>query len=162
MDKVRGAIFSSLGDAVPGARVADLFAGSGSLGLEALSRGAASCVFVDDDRSCGESIRRNLAKARLNGSVQSMDVFRFIRTYAHPASLDLIFADPPYTKDAGDRDFAVELLRLPELAAALGEGGTLVLETAADHAPPSGDATPWTLLRTRVYGDSAVHFLTPR
>ncbi len=60
MDRVRGAVFSSLGDAVPGARVADLFAGSGAIGIEALSRGAASCVFVDLNRKAGEVIRANL------------------------------------------------------------------------------------------------------
>src|SRR5260221_10662088 len=93
MDKVRSAIFSSLGDAVPGARVLDLFAGSGSLGIEALSRGAESAVFVDDARHSAECILRNLRKCRLAAaSVQTMDVSRFLKTYAHEGAFDLIFA----------------------------------------------------------------------
>jgi 16S rRNA (guanine(966)-N(2))-methyltransferase RsmD len=65
MDRVREAIFSSLGDAVPGALVLDLFAGSGAIGIEALSRGAASAVFVDVNPRCVECIRENLRRARL-------------------------------------------------------------------------------------------------
>ncbi len=160
MDKVRAAIFSSLGDAVLGARVVDLFAGSGSLGLEALSRGAASCTFVDENRQCADSIRRNLAKTRLEGSVQSMDAFRFVQTYAHAGSLDLVFADPPYTKEPGDADHAGRLLNLAELPAALASGGTLVMETLKGHDLPLGDASPWRLLRSRTYGESEIHYLT--
>src|SRR5436189_62791 len=62
MDRVKAAIFSSLGDAVIGARVLDLFAGSGALGIEALSRGAAAVVFVESDRQTAEIIERNLAR----------------------------------------------------------------------------------------------------
>ncbi len=163
MDKVRGAIFSSLGDAVPGARVLDLFAGSGSLGIEALSRGAASAVFVDDARPSADCILRNLRKCRLtSGSVQTMDVFRFVQTYAHPAAFDLIFADPPYRKLAEDTDFASALLASPELAAALAPHGTFILELLATDPLPALDATPWELMRSRTYGESGVHYLIHR
>lgn len=160
MDKVRGAVFSSLGDAVPGARVLDLFAGSGSLGIEALSRGAESAVFVDTERQSADCILRNLRKCRLTAaSVQTMDVFRFLKTYAHPASYDLIFADPPYRKLADDTDFAGPLLASAELAASLAPHGTFLLETLATDPLPPLEGTPWQLLRTRTYGESGIHYL---
>src|SRR5262245_32255678 len=101
MDVVKGALFSSLGDAVIGARVLDLFAGTGALGIEALSRGAASVTFVENDRRAVAAIERNLEKTRLHGTVQSADVFRFLDRFAAPASFDLILADPPYSKSSG-------------------------------------------------------------
>src|SRR4030095_12168992 len=78
MDRVKAAIFSSLGDAIVGARVLDLFAGSGALGIEALSRGATSAVFVEDDRRTAEMIDQNLAKTKLRGRVRNQDVFDFL------------------------------------------------------------------------------------
>jgi 16S rRNA (guanine966-N2)-methyltransferase len=163
MDKVRGAIFSSLGDAVPEARVLDLFAGSGSLGLEALSRGAQSAVFVDDDRHAAECILRNLRKCRLeSASVQTMDVFRFIKTYAHAGAYDLVFADPPYRKEADDTDFVAPLLASAELMSSLSPHGTLILETLSTDPLPDLESTPWQLLRSRTYGESGVHYLISR
>lgn len=159
MDKVRGAVFSSLGDAVPGARVLDLFAGSGGIGIEALSRGAESAVFVDRDRHSVECIRRNLRKCRLDASVQTMDVFRFISAYAHPQSYDLVFADPPYRHEAADEDFVGPLLASEPLAKSLSPHGTFVLETLSTDPLPSLDGSPWRLLRTRNYGGSGIHFL---
>src|SRR5438094_6306407 len=78
MDRVKAAIFSSLGEMVPGARVLDLFAGSGALGIEALSRGSASAVFVESDRRAVEAIQNNLARTRLDGVVRRSDVFDFL------------------------------------------------------------------------------------
>ena len=79
MDMVRGAIFSALGDLVIGARVLDLFAGSGAYGIEALSRGAAEAVFVDNQFRSIEAIRLNLARAKLDGKVVRDDAFRFLQ-----------------------------------------------------------------------------------
>src|SRR5690348_8962485 len=79
MDRVKAAMFSSLGEIVLGAGVLDLFAGSGGLGIEALSRGACSAVFVDGDRQSAETIERNLAKTRLKGRIRNQDVFDFLR-----------------------------------------------------------------------------------
>src|SRR5437763_13443503 len=79
MDRVKSAIFSSLGEMVIGARVLDLFAGSGGLGIEALSRGATAAVLVDSDRRSVETIERNLARAALKGTVYCRDVFDFLR-----------------------------------------------------------------------------------
>ncbi len=159
MEKVRGAIFDSLGDAVPGARVLDLFAGSGALGLEALSRGAASVTFVEKDRVAVATIHRNFEKTRLTGTVQAADVFSYLDRYSAPESFDLIIADPPYSKIPGERDFAPELLNNDALRRALAPGGTFVLE----HLPSSplilGDR--WECLRDKSYGATAVAFLRP-
>lgn len=157
MDKVRNAIFSSLGDAVPGSRVLDLFAGTGALGIEALSRGAASAVFVDSHRAAIQCIQKNLTKTRLDGRVQAMDFIRFIGS-APTGAFDLIFADPPYTKRANDTDWVSVILQSERLPSLLAAGGTLILEAFAPR--PLSELTAWHLLRTRIYGESAVHFLT--
>ncbi len=159
MDRVRAAIFSSLGDAVPGARVLDLFAGSGAMGIEALSRGAASAVFVDSGPRSVSCVRDNLRRSRLEGSVQTMDALKFVELYA-TEGFDLIFADPPYTKDAGNRDFAAELLALPQLVAALAPCGTLVME----RYPVKHELEPCVLalLRARRYGASEVAYYVHR
>ncbi len=77
MDRVKAAIFSSLGEMVIGARVLDLFAGSGGLGIEALSRGASTAVFIDSDRRSIEVIERNLTRAGVKGAVLLPRCFRF-------------------------------------------------------------------------------------
>jgi len=159
MERVRGAIFDSLADAVPGARVLDLFAGSGALGIEALSRGAASVTFVEKDRAAVATIHRNFEKTRLSGSVQGGDVFSFLDRLAAPESFDLIIADPPYSKAPGERDFAPELLNNEALRRALAPGGTFVLE----HLPSSPLVLGgrWECLRDKSYGATAVAFLRP-
>lgn len=157
MDRVRAAIFSSLGDAVPGARVLDLFCGSGAMAVEALSRGAASAVLVDLLPRSTTCARDNLRRAKQAASVQTMDALKFLELYAS-ANFDLIFADPPYTKDSGDRDFASELLASPHLVNALAPGGTFVLERAPVKAEPVPSLL--SLLRVRKYGASEVAFYT--
>ena len=84
MDRVKAAIFSSLGELVIGARVLDLFAGTGALGIEALSRGADSALFVEEDRQSITAIEKNLAKTGFAGRVRQQDVFKFLRTQARP------------------------------------------------------------------------------
>jgi len=138
MDMVRGAIFSSLGEAVVGARVLDLFAGCGSFGIEALSRGAASATFVESNRKHTAAIAKNLSRARLEGHIVCSDVFAYIerasRNSQHsqssqpPQNFDLIFADPPYAKYADNRDYVAELCAHPALPRLLAPHGTLVLE----------------------------------
>jgi 16S rRNA (guanine966-N2)-methyltransferase len=157
MDKVRGAIFDSLRDILPGAQVLDLFAGSGALGIEALSRGAAKVIFVENDRLSVPVIEHNLAKTKLNGSIRAEDVFRFLDRSAAPASYDLILADPPYAKAPGERDFAPELLGNEALRRALTPGGIFVLEHLPDAELPLGKR--WECFRDKRYGATAVAFL---
>ena len=153
MDRVKGAIFSSLGDLVPGARVLDLFAGSGGMGIEAMSRGAASATFVDSNERCVRCIRENLKRAGADGSVQCMDAFRFLDLYAGGEMFDLIFADPPYAKNAGDPDHAAALAGSEKLAAALSPGGVFVLERQSGGKEP---ASPLQAGRTKRYGGSEI------
>jgi 16S rRNA (guanine966-N2)-methyltransferase len=93
-DKVREAIFSVLGD-IEGLDVLDLFAGSGALGIEALSRGAASAVFVDSDPTAVIAIRRNLEGVGVEAPVQRRDALRYLT--AADGRFDLVFLDPPYS-----------------------------------------------------------------
>jgi len=97
---VKGSIFDTLGSAVTGARFLDLFAGSGAIGIEALSRGAARAVFVEQDRRILKALRTNLERCRIPADqavVVGQDVFKFItRLEAGGEFFDIIFADPPY------------------------------------------------------------------
>ena len=96
MDRAKEAIFSSLGVVVVGARVLDLYAGSGSLGLEALSRGATSVVFVERDRRALQALRTNVGDVALGGEVFAGDVETYLR--AAGPGFDLSFVDPPYAQ----------------------------------------------------------------
>jgi 16S rRNA (guanine(966)-N(2))-methyltransferase RsmD len=115
-----------LGARLEGARVLDLYAGSGSLGLEALSRGAASAVLVERGRQAADAIRRNVAELGLSerAEVVSRDVFGAIeRLRARLERFDVVFADPPYR--SGDADKLLGRLGEEELVEA---GGLVVLE----------------------------------
>lgn len=163
MDRVRGAIFDSLGETIVGARVLDLFAGSGGLGIEALSRGAATATLVEKEALGVEAIRKNLAKTRLQGAatVHRLDIFSYLHRLAPKEEFDLIFADPPYAKKKEERDFAAELLGDPALAAALAPEGVLVLEKLPGLRVPFPEAR-WELLRERRYGATEVAYFAKR
>ena len=96
-DRVKETLFGILGDRVPDARVLDLYAGSGAIGIEALSRGAAAADFVEHARASVESVRTNLVKTRLEADarVHAADVERFLATTEH-GPWDLVAMDPPY------------------------------------------------------------------
>ena len=115
-ERVREALFSILGDRVEGAGVLDLYAGSGALGIEALSRGAVRATFVDDDPRAIEAITRNLSEIGLEGDVRRRDAVAFLDRAT--MRFDIVFADPPYSS-------------APELARTLTERIPRVL---ADHA----------------------------
>lgn len=158
-DRVREAVFSILGDRVDGARVLDLFAGSGSYGLECLSRGAVSALFVEQDRQSTQVISQNLTKARLaGGRTAAASVDSWLRR-AEGMQFDLIFADPPYAKQRGDRDWNGLLLGSEELPRLLAPGGLFLLESFARCAPVLPEGSPWRVMDERRYGDSLVVFL---
>lgn len=152
-DFMRQAIFSILGSRVVEARVLDLFAGSGAIGLEALSRGAAGCVFVDNHRQACAAISENLGKTGLSGGrVVRSDVVSFLERDS--ADYDLIFADPPYWKHSGDRDQAGELLVGGRLPPRLAPHGCAVIEISKHHHLP--DAPGLREIDRREYGGSAL------
>ncbi len=159
-DKVRQALFSMLGD-VSDARVLDLFAGSGALGLEALSRGAASVLFVDENRHACMAIRENLAKSRLEGGqLRQGDTMRTLADMAktQPCSFDLIFADPPYAHSPKDVNWSLKLLQSDDLKQVLANDGSAIIECkmTKDLILPSWG---WTVVRDREYGDTRLLWL---
>jgi 16S rRNA (guanine966-N2)-methyltransferase len=155
MEKIRGAIFSSLGNRVIDAKVLDLFAGSGAFGLEALSRGAANATFVDHHRGAIAAIQSNFEKTKLRGAVIRLDVFGFLKS--NREQFDLVFADPPYAKSPGDTDAAAELLSSPFAPAALTPDGLLILERATGSPPI--DPRIWSVIRAKRYGTTEVLIL---
>ncbi|WP_231363941.1 RsmD family RNA methyltransferase [Verrucomicrobium sp. 3C] len=96
LDRMKGAIFSSLGQWIVGKRVLDLYAGTGSLGIEALSRGAREATFVDLAHACCRAIRQNLLKTGFRGEVIEADALRFLARDQY--RYDIVFASPPYEK----------------------------------------------------------------
>ena len=157
MDRVKAAIFSSLGEAIIGARVLDLFAGSGALGIEALSRGAASAVFIENDRQSAEAIEKNLAKTNLQGRVCDQDVFDFLRQRASTEKFQIIFADPPYETTKRESS-AEKLLNNETLRQLLEPGGIFVLEKSPTDILPQTNL--WRVLRQKAYGATEVLFLS--
>lgn len=158
MDKVKAAIFSSLGDRVLGAKVLDLFAGSGGLGIEALSRGCAEAVFVDSHLQAIASIQANLEKTRLTGKVERADAFSWLKRNAGIRRFDLIFADPPYAKGPDEPDFARQLVESADLRAALAPDALFILEKAPQKLEWT-DAGLFTIVRQKQYGATDVLFL---
>jgi 16S rRNA (guanine966-N2)-methyltransferase len=149
-DRLREALFSMLASRLGGfdeLRVADLFAGSGALGLEALSRGAASATFVESDARAAAAIRRNAEK--LGASVTILGGSAFALPRAEP--FDLIFADPPYAAGAG-----TAVVKAVTNADWLAAGGWMSIETARrDHVDPG----PYTVEATRDIGRARLTLL---
>jgi 16S rRNA (guanine966-N2)-methyltransferase len=148
-DRAREATFNSLVSlgAVEDAKVIDLFAGSGAMGIEALSRGAASCAFLERDRKALDSIRHNIKTLQLadNTTVLSGDVMTNVVALRN---VDLVLADPPY-----DFDRRVDLLTVLNLVIA--PGGVVVTESGREIQPPEG----WEAIRSKRYGRAWVAFL---
>jgi 16S rRNA (guanine966-N2)-methyltransferase len=158
-DRVRESLFGALeaAGAIAGARVLDLFAGSGALGLEALSRGALAADLVEKAPAAAQIARANAARVAKAGaaaaSVHRAAVASFLAARHGP--YDLVFADPPY--GVGDDEIAAMLRALVPL---LTEDATVVVERAARSElpePPDGLA----LDRTKRYGDTALWWLVP-
>jgi 16S rRNA (guanine966-N2)-methyltransferase len=157
MDRVKAAIFSSLGEEIIGARVLDLFAGTGALGIEALSRGAASALFVDENPAAVAAIERNLARTKLEGRVRRQDVFAFLRSTQTRVPFKIIFADPPYEKARSGGEFTGLLLEDPHLTEMLEPSGIFVLEKRSAEQMPR--IPSWSVARAKAYGATEVLFL---
>jgi 16S rRNA (guanine966-N2)-methyltransferase len=158
MDRVKAAIFSSLADQVLGARVLDLFAGSGALGIEALSRGASSALFIEQDGPSISAIEKNLAKTKLTGQARQQDVFRFLRGASFPeGGFHLIFADPPYEQTESGERFTEKLLTDHVLPQLLLPEGVFVLEKRPSESV--GESPIWRIARRKTYGATEVLFL---
>ncbi|MFQ3670557.1 MAG: 16S rRNA (guanine(966)-N(2))-methyltransferase RsmD [Verrucomicrobiia bacterium] len=152
-DRVKQAMFSSLGALVSGARVLDLFAGTGSLGIEALSRGAASCWFVEQDAEAVRTIKENLTHCRLVGRVEQREAGEFLRGW-QGEGFDLVLADPPYEKEQGWLEGAAWF---GELGRAMVSGGYLAWEH--HRKGRVGPVEGWEVVREGRYGETAVTLL---
>ena len=162
-DLVKQAVFNSLGERVVGAKVLELFAGSGALSLECLSRGAASVMCVEKSHRHAEFIRSNAVAAGYGEILETrtQDVFPVMRQLAESGrQFDLILADPPYGEKNVNRrseSFAQQLLDDPNLPKLLAPGGRLVLgHTKRDTLE---FVAPWTEVKTLKHGDTLMRFL---
>jgi 16S rRNA (guanine966-N2)-methyltransferase len=152
-DRIRQVIFSSLAEHIPGARVLDLFAGTGSFGIEALSRGAASATFVENNAEAVACIRANLETCRLQGVVLSTDVFTALASPSF-GTFDLIFADPPYVKERTPLDGEAIL---SAVKGHLSTDGFFVLEHFAGRELSASE--DWEVTRKKDYGETGLTFL---
>jgi len=156
-ERVREALFSILGPGVAGQPFLDLFAGSGAVGIEALSRGASRAVFVESDAQALDALRENLLRAAQEhvAEVLPLDALRALRLLGgRGESFPHVFADPPYAYRGAPR-----LLRAIAQAGVLGSEGTFVLEHSVRGPvePPKG----LSLFRRERYGETALSFLRP-
>jgi len=151
-DRAREGVFSSLGDRVAGARVLDLFAGTGALGIEALSRGASGATFVERSRAAAQAITKNLELTHLQdgASLITTDVAAYLRT-PPPAAFDLVFCDPPYEMGSPELDEILQGLATSHLA----EGFTVVLTRDKRSSTPV-IPLQWVPARSLQYGGSLV------
>jgi len=155
LDRVRESLFGVLRNDLDGASVADLFAGTGVIGLEALSRGADHCIFIERDPRCIATMKENIRRARAEDRaiVVRSDVFRSTDQLAEHGPLGLVFVDPPYRLLRSPRN----LDKVLGLVARLGEtdilatGATVILRSPVDAAVPAS-VGPLTKTDSRRYG----------
>ncbi len=145
-DKVKQALFSVLASNIHDADILDLFAGSGSLGIEALSRGARHVTFVDQSMLCKRTIEKNLSGLDITdkATVVKSEALSFVRQCTQ--AFDLIFMDPPYNKGLASKT-------VPHVYTLLKIGGILAIEHSPDEVI---DMQPW---KTRTYGDTMITYI---
>lgn len=155
--KVREAIFDILANRVEGARVLDLFAGTGAFGLEAISRGAVHAVFIDSERAAAELIRRNVSACRAEdaATVICWNILRNLNCLLRSGgNFDLVFMDPPYNRNAVVPTLE-NLVRTGTLAA----GAAVIIEHSPEEALP-GTVSGLSVTDQRKYGGTMVTFMT--
>jgi 16S rRNA (guanine966-N2)-methyltransferase len=166
-ERVREALFSSLAERVIGARVLDIFAGSGALGLEAWSRGASSITLVEKHGSVFNNLRQNVEMLKKNGpdgliQCVKMDALAFLKRPAAGA-FDLIFVDPPYEDDVFE-----ETLKLIEANSFLASDGLLVYEMRSKkwlvRVPVAflAESKTWELVKQKTYGEACLLMIRRR
>lgn len=158
-DRVREGLFSSIGPWIEGSRVLDLYAGTGAVGIEALSRGAEHATFVDSSPSAVAAVRDNLRRAGFEGrgAVRRSNVLTFLERAGGPG-FDLVFLDPPYETGPAELDPVLAALDLSSL---LRDGFTVVISRGSKS---SNGVIPlhWESARRLSYGDSVVSLFRSR
>jgi 16S rRNA (guanine966-N2)-methyltransferase len=163
-DMVREALFSIIGPRVEGTRFLDLFAGSGVVGLEALSRGAKSACWVESDRRVITTLKENIY--RICGKEENSDgssrirffmgdVLTFLQKKLENQQFDLIFADPPYGRE-GQKDWLSRILGILGSGTVLAKGGLFIIEQSSKEIIEEYNA--WDLVKDRVYGGTRLRF----
>lgn len=142
-DNVKESVFNIIQFDIEGRRVLDLFAGTGQLGIECLSRGASSAVFVDQSREAVKIVKENLKACGLSGTVVQSDALSFLRTCG---KFDIIFVDPPY-----DSDLYESVLNTVNSIDILSDGGIIICESRRERALPEMTA-PYKKRREYTYG----------
>ena len=142
-DNVKESVFNIIQFDIEGRRVLDLFAGTGQLGIECLSRGASSAVFVDQSRDAVKIVKENLKACGLTGTVVQADALSFLRTCG---KFDIIFVDPPY-----DSDLYESVLNTVNSIDILSDGGIIICESRRERALPEMTA-PYKKRREYTYG----------
>ena len=142
-DMVKEAMFNIIQFDIEGRRVLDLFAGTGQLGIEALSRGAAEAVFVDESAKSLKIVRTNLERCGLRGRVEQADSIGFLR---RGGKFDLVFLDPPYDSDLLEK--ALEVIQIVDI---LNDGGIIVCESRREKSLPDLEL-PYRKTLARRYG----------
>ena len=142
-DNVKESVFNIIQFDIEGRRVLDLFAGTGQLGIECLSRGASSAVFVDQSREAVKIVKANLKACGLTGTVLQADALSFLRTCG---KFDIIFVDPPY-----DSDLYESVLNTVNSIDILSDGGIIICESRRERALPEMSA-PYKKRREYTYG----------
>jgi 16S rRNA (guanine966-N2)-methyltransferase len=166
-DRVREALFASLGDRVPGARALDLFAGSGVVGLEAWSRGARAVWWVESRRSTVRLLRENVRRLCAAGEgvarglrIVEREVLAFLAAEGGAGeAFDLVYADPPYDR-AGQHAWLERLLAALALGGWVAPSGLFVMEQARRQHRPEA-ANGWDLVADKRYGDTRLLFFSP-
>lgn len=151
-DRVKESVFNIIQTYLPAGRVLDLFAGSGALGIEALSRRCLHCTFVERDKKAFSLVRHNIGLARFEdvSKLVCMDSISFLKSVKEP--FDIIFLDPPYNKGF----FSPVLEEICKLNL-LSDGGIIVAETEKDGEEPLHDK--YTAIRQAVYGKTVITVL---
>lgn len=154
-ERVRETLFNWLSPIIPGARCLDLFAGTGALGLEALSRGAAAVVFVENSPKAAATLEVNVARLGASGaSVRRMDAFEYLRRPAE-SGFDIVFLDPPFAADKLD-----ELCRLIDAASILAGDARIYVEEDRNR-PELVLPTGWQMTKSRTAGNVRYSLVGP-
>lgn len=153
LDRIREAIFNVLGNSVINVNFLDLFAGTGAVGIEALSRGAKLCYFNDSNKKAYQIIQQNLETCHYkdNSKVFNMDVFRFFELLENKQEcFDIIYVDPPYKKQLYD-----PILRSFETARFINQDGLIIIEGGKDLQLPQ-KTNKLKLVKKSSYGDTFI------
>ena len=154
-DRVKGSIFNKLQTLTAGARFLDLFAGTGSLSIEALSRDAGSVTSVENNAKSLKILKQNLNKLKITEGIkiEPFDVFKYLKKYQEQA-FDVILVDPPFTQK-----LANEVMQAIASSAVIGSGTVVVIESGK-HEPIADDYAPLVLQDRRDYGDKKLSFFS--